>query len=72
MKSKFKGNLAELYTSGNILAPKMHCKNIIFISNTKDWMKRGGKSYMVGDLVNTLLKRLDRETLSIQFPDVIS
>ena len=35
-------------------------------------MKRGGKSYMVGDLVNTLLKRLDRETLSIQFPDVIS
>ena len=72
VKSRFTENFGELYSSGNILAPKMHCKNIIFISNTKDWMKRGGKSYMVGDLVNTLLKRLDRESLSIQFPDVIS
>ena len=39
LKSKFNENFAELYSSGNILAPKMHCKNIIFISNTKDSMK---------------------------------
>jgi hypothetical protein len=72
VKSKCNENFAELYNSGNILAPKMHCKNIIFISNTKDSMQRGGKSHMVSDLINTLLKRLDRQTLSIQFPDVIS
>ena len=64
--------LEDLYSSGNIFASKSLRKNVLFIFNTKPTLIGSQQSKMVHDLIGTLIARLDRQTLSIQFPDVVS
>lgn len=66
------GRVEDLYNSGNIFSAKSMRKNVLFVFNTRPTLTGGGKSTMIRDLINTLLKRLDHQTLSIQFPEVLS
>ena len=60
-----------LQTSMSMIQSRLQGKNVILIYALNDQTVDEVESQVVRDFVNLLMKRLHRETLSVQFPDVM-
>ena len=56
----------------SMLPARQPRRNLILMSAQTEYMPEQGGAGLIKDLVNLLIKRLDRQTLSVQFPDVVN